>query len=168
MTTTEVKRPAEDTMLYRAEVPESDVSRVADIWGRKLETTVVDASEVDDLVAQGWARHPSEIADDGKVTPKKDSGDKEALTKAADALEAANQREAALQAELDQARETEKGLIASLDTIQTERAAMVEEITALRTRAETAEAEVIEARALIAAVDGDGDGKPGGSKKKAE
>lgn len=141
MRTTQVEEiPVTDTMLYRAAGPDS--RDVQDIWGRKLETVVVEAAEVGERLSDGWVRSPLEIAEDGKPAPKvqKVQSDVAALTAAADELEAANKRVAEL----------------------------TEELAQMRTRAEAAEAEAEEARELIAAVDGDGDGKPGGSRKKKE
>ena len=45
--------PREDTMLYREPALDSDESAIQDIWGRRLETRVVDAPEVPSLLRGG-------------------------------------------------------------------------------------------------------------------
>lgn len=92
----------EDTMIYRAPVPESET--VTEVWGKQVETKVVDAPEVDGYLADGWVRHPDHI--DNPPPPPA------AVTKAngeIDALKAENAdlkaRIAALEAELKAAEE---------------------------------------------------------------
>lgn len=51
----------EDTMLYREPTDDSDDNQVQDIWGQKLETRIVDASEVPAFISEGWYTHPQEI-----------------------------------------------------------------------------------------------------------
>lgn len=61
----------EDTMLYRKPVPESDEAAIADIWGSKLETRVVDANaeEFSQMLADGWVRNPVDIHGVGTQPP---------------------------------------------------------------------------------------------------
>jgi uncharacterized protein with von Willebrand factor type A (vWA) domain len=51
----------EDTMLYREPTPETDDHAVQDIWGEQLETRVVDASEVPDMLSEGWVKNPLDL-----------------------------------------------------------------------------------------------------------
>lgn len=52
---------AETTMLYRKPSTESDEGAVQEIWGKKLETRVVEASEVPSMLSEGWVQHPLDI-----------------------------------------------------------------------------------------------------------
>lgn len=52
---------AETTMLYRKPTSESDEGAVQDIWGKKLETRVVEASEVPAMISEGWVTHPMNV-----------------------------------------------------------------------------------------------------------
>lgn len=56
----------EDTMIYRAPTPESEETAVQDIWGKQLETRVVDASEVPAMLKDGWYRSPADIGREPK------------------------------------------------------------------------------------------------------
>lgn len=51
----------EETMLYREPTPETDETAVQDIWGRRLETRIVEAGDVPALLEQGWVSHPLEL-----------------------------------------------------------------------------------------------------------
>lgn len=52
---------SEKTMLYREPTGDSDQQSLQDIWGRELETRVVNASEVPNLLADGWVQHPLDL-----------------------------------------------------------------------------------------------------------
>jgi len=47
------------TMLYK---PDGDT----EVWGMMLQTTVVDADEVEGYLADGWADHPHKVAQSPK------------------------------------------------------------------------------------------------------
>jgi hypothetical protein len=51
----------EDTMIYRTPADDSDPQAVSNIWGKDLETRVVDAGEVDAMIGEGWVRDPRHI-----------------------------------------------------------------------------------------------------------
>lgn len=51
----------DETMLYREPTDGSDEQQISEIWGKKLETRVVDASEVPEMLAAGWVRNPLHI-----------------------------------------------------------------------------------------------------------
>lgn len=98
----------EETMLYREPTSDSDPEAVQDIWGEKLETLVVDASRVPELLGQGWATHPGDVgkspeerADFERVHGTADAAiealkdDIEGLTAERDTLRAENARLAA-------------------------------------------------------------------------
>jgi hypothetical protein len=79
----------EDTMLYREPTPES--AEVVDIWGKKLEARVVDASEVSAMLRDGWVTHPRHI--DNPPKPEEAAGfvpvsDTKALQEELDAMRA--------------------------------------------------------------------------------
>lgn len=90
----------EDTMIYRA--PTKDTQETTDIWGKNLETRVVDASEVPDMLKDGWVTNPLHI--DHPPKPEEaagfvpDRGEVDALRAQ---IEEAKERESALAAEID-------------------------------------------------------------------
>lgn len=49
----------EETMLYRE--PTDDSEKIEEIWGRELETRVVDAAEVPEMLSSGWVVHPLDL-----------------------------------------------------------------------------------------------------------
>lgn len=59
----------DDTMLYRQPTDDSDEAQIADIWGAKLETRVVRASDVEGMLADGWVRDPLKIGAKADLTP---------------------------------------------------------------------------------------------------
>jgi hypothetical protein len=75
----------EETMLYRTPTEDSDESAIQDIWGQKLETRVVDAAEVADLLADGWVQHPLDLgkAPEQRAGFEKVAGNELAHTRAA-------------------------------------------------------------------------------------
>lgn len=90
----------EDTMLYRTPAPDSDKAAIQDIWGEQLEVRTVDASEVSDLLAEGWVTHPMHL--DGKPKPEEAAGFEPVKGKA---LEAAEKLAEELTRERDAARQ---------------------------------------------------------------
>lgn len=109
----------EDTMIYRAPTDETEV--ITDIWGKNLETRVVDASEVPAMLKDGWVTNPLHI--DHPPKPEEaagfvpDRGEVDALHAT---LEEAKKREDALAAEvaglkdeLKESKERETSIVAS-------------------------------------------------------
>src|SRR3954464_6767290 len=93
----------EDTMIYRT--PTKETQETTDIWGKKLETRVVDATEVPAMLKDGWVTNPLHI--DNPPKPEEAAGfvpvsDTKALRAE---LDEAHQRIAALQTDLQAAEE---------------------------------------------------------------
>ena len=101
----------DETMLYRAPTPETDDKAVSDIWGRRLETRVVDTADVAGLLAEGWVRNPMDLADtpggEGmeRVVGKQEQATREALDTADKLLAEQERRIAELEAERDAVRD---------------------------------------------------------------
>lgn len=106
----------EATMLYREPAKDSDESSIHEIWGKKLEIRTVDASEVPDLLAEGWVRNPLDLDQRPHAKPKPvasaDTAD--ALRKE---LEAAKVREKQLNERLIATTEENARLKADLDAL---------------------------------------------------
>lgn len=62
----------EDTMVYRQPTAETDDTTVQDIWGKRLEIRVVDASEVPAMLQDGWVANPQHI--DNPPKPEESAG----------------------------------------------------------------------------------------------
>lgn len=91
MTEDQTVVPGNDQMLYRK--PENpDAEGVTEIWGKKLETKIVDANDVPAMLEQGWATHPNHIDNPPANVPS---------PSLSDALQSSNDQ---LQGDLDEAR----------------------------------------------------------------
>lgn len=86
----------EDTMIYRA--PTKETQETTDIWGKSLETRVVDATEVPDMLKDGWVTNPLHL--DHPPKPEEAAGFVPDNSGIKAELEAALKREAALAAEV--------------------------------------------------------------------
>lgn len=127
----------EDTMLYREPTDESDEAAVQDIWGKKLETRVVDASEVPALLNDGWVRNPLDL---GKKPEERAGFERMPRTSdpSADALAAAEklaselgEKVKSLTEERDVANERVKALETDLSAEKALRASSAEHIRRL-------------------------------------
>lgn len=79
----------EATMLYRKPAEDSDEAQISEVWGSRLETKVVDASEVESHAADGWVTNPAHIDNPPKsVAPVVDTKEIDALRERIVALEA--------------------------------------------------------------------------------
>lgn len=87
----------EDTMIYRT--PTKETEETTDIWGKNLETRVVDATEVPDMLKDGWVTNPLHI--DHPPKPEEAAGFVPDRGDIRDELEEALRREGALAAEVD-------------------------------------------------------------------
>lgn len=72
----------EDTMLYREPTPDSE--DVSEIWGKRVETRVVDATEVPGMLREGWFTSPHLLdapkrEQDGGFEPVRDAAEADAL-----------------------------------------------------------------------------------------
>lgn len=111
--TQETTAQREDTMIYRAPAPDSDKAAIQDIWGEQLEVRTVDASEVSDLLAEGWVTHPMHI--DGKAKPEEAAGFEPVK---GDALEAAEKLAGQLTCERDALAAEVKALTDDRDVLK--------------------------------------------------
>lgn len=110
----------EDTMLYRKPTPDSDDNAVQDIWGEKLEVRTVDASEVPDLLAEGWVTHPLELGGGEKKQKPEQAAGFEPIK--GEALEAAEKLAEELTTERDKLLGEIKDLTVERDMLKDETA----------------------------------------------
>lgn len=113
----------EDTMLYRVPVKDSDPSAIHEIWGKDLETKIVDAPEVAQHVADGWSPYPPHTDAPAKPAAQAALDEAPALQEELDTLRG---RIADLEADLKGAEE----LIASESKAKDEALARVKELEA--------------------------------------
>lgn len=127
----------EDTMLYREPTPES--AEVVDIWGKKLETRVVDASEVPAMLHDGWVTNPLHI--DHPPKPEEAAGFvpdrgpeidalKTAITEAKEREDALAAEVTGLKDELQAARASETELAGKLKGAEDRAASLVSDLKA--------------------------------------
>lgn len=117
----------DETMLYRKPTKETDENAVSEIWGHRLETRVVDASEVPSLLSEGWVEHPMDLTGERKPEVKAAKADnsepvatKEALATAEQLIAKLTDENGKLIADLKAAEELAEAETKAKDALQAE------------------------------------------------